>query len=196
VIELLNSNIRFGLILYTKTDFQSLDLRLHPHFEECQFQGIDFSNYDLKSIAFLDCTFTSCNMANQPLHNASMRNIVFKGCKLMGVNWCSLKRLEDPQYYECKMDFSSFQSLKLKRAIFKNCSAVEVDFSEADLSLCDFSETNFAGANFDRANLSGADFRTSRDYFFDLRTAKIKGAQFSFPQVVNLITALGAKVEL
>jgi fluoroquinolone resistance protein len=73
---------------------------------------------------------------------------------------------------------------------------VEADFSDCNLTKCDFSGTVFSGANLRGVDLSGANLKNSKDYIFDLRTTKIKGAQFSFPYVMSLITALGGKVEM
>lgn len=165
-------------------------------FEGVEFTGIDFSAHSLRSVAFLDCRFTGCGFANQPLTNASMRGVEFVGCNLTGLNWCALKRLDGLSFRDSKLSYSCFEGLKLKGLSLRDCLAVEVDFSGADLSSADFAGTTLAGANFDRATLFEADFRAAQDYAFDLRTAKIRGAKFAFPEVVALITALGAKVEI
>ena len=100
------------------------------------------------------------------------------------------------QFRDSKINFSTFQGLKLKHLEIIGCTATECDFSEADLSFGDMKNSSFAGTNFERANMSGLDFRTSRDYVFDVRTAKIRGAKFSFPDVISLLTALGAEIEI
>lgn len=184
------------MTVYSKADIGDLKIKEGESLEECEFQGVDFSPLDLKGVTFLDCTFTNCNLANQSLTKTTMREPTFVGCNLMGINWPSLKRLEWPKYRECKLNFSSFQGLKLKKLEMTTCSAVEVDFAEADLTSADFSNTGLAGAVFERAILEGADFRTSRDYVIDVRTTKIKGAKFAYPQVMALIAALGAEIEM
>ena len=103
------------------------------------------------------------------LTNASARDCLFESCNLIGVNWCVLHRFETPQFVGSKISLSSFQSQKLKRLVAKDCAAVDVDFSGADLTFADFSGTNLTGSNFDSANLTDADFRSSTNYLFDLR---------------------------
>ena len=177
------------------TSDSSVTFEPEASFEDCEFRAFDFSVHNLKSVSFLNCKFTNCNMANIQLMNASMRDITFESCNLIGVNWCNLRRYEDLKFKECKLNFSSFQGLKLKRTEIINSLAVDVDFSGCDLSLSNFSGSGFAGANFEAANLTDTDFRSSRDYLFDLRKAKIKGAKFTYPHVMALLTALGAEIE-
>ncbi len=182
--------------VYTEKEIASLSFEPEATFEDCEFVAIDFTDIVLKSVSFLDCKFSNCNLANQPLINTSMRDVLFETCNLVGINWCSLRRLENSKFVDSKLNYSTFQALKMKDVEIRGCSALEVDFSEADLSHADFSNSSFSGANFDRANLTGVDFRTSRDYLFDVRTARIKGAKFSFPDVISLLTALGAEVDI
>lgn len=164
-------------------------------FDDCDFVDIDFSTIPTKASAFIDCKFTRCRMANQDFLNASLRSPVFESCNLLGINWSDLKNFDSPSFKDCKLNFSSFQRLKLKNVKFLSCSALESDFSDTDLTSCSFQETSLAGANFSRAVLTNADFRSAKDYAIDLRTAKIKGAKFSWPEAASLITVLGAEVE-
>lgn len=183
-IKIFNSSNRDALIIQPESSFEGYE-----------FQSLDFSEFDLKSVSFLDCRFTSCNFANQKMINTDMRDVIFENCNMIGINWCTLKRFENAKFINSKLNFSTFQGLKLKKIEVLECSALDVDFSEADLTLADFSRTQLGRANFERANLTSADFRSSTDYVFDLRTARIKGAKFSYPYVLSLITALGAIID-
>lgn len=181
--------------VFDQSNISLLKIGPESAFEGCEFKGLDFSDYNLKSVSFLDCKFAGCNMANQSMVNTDMRDVVFESCNLIGINWCSLKRFENAKFINSKLNFSTFQALKLKKIEITGCVALDVDFSEADLTSSDFSRTQLGGANFERANLTMADFRSSTDYIFDLRTARIKGARFSYPHVLSLITALGAVID-
>ncbi len=181
--------------LYTDLEDPDLQSLTDREFEYVEFNGIDFSLRSPRSTSFLECRFINCSFANQPLLNCSFKDVTFETCHLVGINWCNLKRLETVTFINSKLSFSSFQGLKLKHLKMISCLALEVDFSSADLSMADFAHSTFTGASFDRANLSGADFSQSHDYLFDLRTARIKGAKFSYPDVLSLITALGAKIQ-
>jgi fluoroquinolone resistance protein len=174
-----------------------LELKFTPEasFENEEFKGIDFTHHQLKSVEFYHCKFTNCNLANQSLINASFQEPVFDSCKLLGINWCAVKRLGQPKFLNSKLDLSIFNRMKLKKAEFINCSMKDVDLSEADLSSGIFTDSILSNSNFDGAIITGTDFRNSKDYFIDPRKTKIKGAKFSYPDVLSLITALGAEVD-
>lgn len=169
----------------------SSDLEL----EGCEFTGISFGDYNLKSVSFVECKFISCNFANQNLTNVTFRECSFETCNLVGVNWCVCKRLDALRFVESKLNLSSFQDLKLKYLEVTRCQVREADFSGADLTHSNFQESMLSGTNFSNANLENADFRNAREYLFDIRKNKIRGAKFSVPDVLHLITALGVEVE-
>ena len=71
-----------------------------------------------------------------------------------------------------------------------DCSAVEVDFREADLSRADFSGTDLSNSLFSKTDLSGADFSQARNYHLDPGQNKLKGAKFSLPEAMSLLYAM------
>lgn len=191
-------NILQGMNYINKYDESNIEeIKFSPDavFEECEFQSINFNQHALKSVSFLNCKFVGCNLANQSLLNARFREVAFESCNLLGINWCLLKRLEMARFIDSKLNLSSFQGLKLKRIEIINCSVIDVDFSDADLAFGNFFGSNLSGANFEGSTLEEADFRASKNYLFDLRKTKIRGARFSFPEVISLITALGVEVD-
>ncbi|RYG60179.1 MAG: pentapeptide repeat-containing protein [Alphaproteobacteria bacterium] len=165
-------------------------------FEACLFQGFDFTLHDLTSVQFVDCTFTACKLANLKVLNTLWRRVQFEECNVMGINWCNARKMEDVGFLRSKLDFAVFQQLDLQRCQIKDCSAREVDFSEADLRFSILSGTDFSGATFQSTKIAGADFRQSRGYVFDLKTTPIQKAKFSLPEAAGLLVALGAEIDL
>lgn len=180
---------------YDESNIGDVEFLKGSEFEDCEFYGINFSGYCLNSVSFLNCKFIDCNLTNQNLSNVSLRDVTFESSNLVGLNWCTCKRLENLEFKNSKMTFSSFQGLKLKKSKIIECSVVDVDFSGTDLTLSDFAGSDLAGSNFEGATLEKVNFRTSKHYLFDLRKAKIKGSKFDLPHVLALISALGAEIE-
>jgi fluoroquinolone resistance protein len=180
---------------YDENNLAELCLEPHSVFEDCQFIGINFSDFNFKSVSFTDCQFKNCNLANQDLTNVVFRSVQFESCNLIGINFCILQRLDTPEFLNCKMNFSSFQQLKLKKIKLINCQALDVDFSGCDLSESVFTSSMMAGSNFNGASLINADFRLAKDYLFDLRVAKVKGLKLSMPEALSLIQVLDVSVE-
>jgi fluoroquinolone resistance protein len=171
-----------------------LILESGAEFENCEFLGLPFSGSSLKAMRFADCVFKNCNLANQDLTNATFTEIQFESCNLMGINWCNLKRVDGLTFRNCKLNFSSFQALKLKKIKVEDCQAIDVDFSDADLTEGVFSGSALAGTNFNRANLTNCDFRRAKDFLFDLRVAKLKGLKLSLADAPPLLSVLGIEI--
>lgn len=161
-----------------------------------EFNKINFSEVNLKSSIFIDCKFVSCNLANSSLLNVVFREVVFEDCNLMGTNWTEVRKGGDYSFFGCKLDYACFQSVDLRGLKFDHSVIREADFSGANLAKASFSGATLSGTSFVNANLEKADFRSARGYFIDPKFTKIKDAAFSFPEVLVLVEALGAKVEM
>ncbi|UPQ74796.1 pentapeptide repeat-containing protein [Chryseobacterium nepalense] len=72
---------------------------------------------------------------------------------------------------------------------------IEVDFSDADLSLAIFNNCDLSGAVFDNTNLEKADFRTSVNYSIDPSQNKLKKARFSLSQVHGLLLQFNIEID-
>jgi uncharacterized protein YjbI with pentapeptide repeats len=75
-------------------------------------------------------------------------------------------------------------------------SARDVEFSQAILAKASFGETSLSGASFNGADLTDADFRTAKGYSIHPLHTKVKGARFSYPEALVLLSALGVRVDL
>ena len=180
---------------FSEANLADLNFIENTQYENCEFSAIQFNSHQLRGVLFNDCHFLNCNLANQDLMNTTIARASFNACNMIGINWCNLKRAEDLQFKECKINFSSFQGLKLKKIRVEKCQALDVDFSSCDLSGGIFAHSNLAGSNFNAALFENADFRWAKDYLFDLRKAKVKGVKLTMPEALNLITVLGAEIE-
>lgn len=161
-----------------------------------EFEQIDFTSFDLKGSVFVDCKFTTCNLANSSLMNVTLRGVLFENCNLMGINWTELRKNGSFSFDGSKLNYGSFQSVDLRGTSFANCIIREADFSGANLTKASFRSANLSGTSFVNSNADKADFRGARDYFIDPKLTKIKEAQFSFPEALVLLQAMGAKIEL
>ena len=181
---------------FTEADAQALLPDGPDEFYACAFTGMKFAGVHLESSQFYHCSFKNCSLAGQDITGSVFCETLFESCSLVGVNWAAVKRVSDLQFIECKLDYSTFQKLDLRRLQCRKCSIVDVDFSDANLLEAKFSDSVLAGANFSRSSLLKADFRSARSYFIDPQYCKIKGAKFSLPEAAAIIIALGAEVEL
>lgn len=86
-------------------------------FDDCTFLNCNFSKSDLRAIEFIDCCFNGCNLSLALLEGAGIKNIEFKDCKLMGVDFSkSNDFLFSASFENCQLDYCSFYKKKLKKS--------------------------------------------------------------------------------
>ena len=76
-----------------------------------------------------------------------------------------------------------------------NCSAIDVDFRESDLSKADFTGTDLSDSLFLGTDLTEANFRRARNYHIDPGKNNITGAKFSLPEAMSLLYSMDIDLE-
>lgn len=164
-------------------------------FEGCTFIDCSFMNGTFQQCAFIDCTFTRCVVSAMKVTDSRFAGISFAGGKTIGIDWTAARHIEDIGFTDCAVDYCNFRMLPLPKAVIRGCSAKEADFTEADLTAADCSGTDFTGSVFFKTTMTGADFRGARNYYVDVRTNTVKGAKFSIPDALALLTGLEIMLE-
>lgn len=168
-------------------------------FDSCTFERCVLTEAVLSHCRFTNCKFIACDLSLLSAPNCRFVDVEFIESKLAGVDWTVVgstktdRLLFSASFDRCALDYSSFFGLRLKR--LSSCSALEVDFSEADLTGADCQRTDFAGARFLHTNLSGANFVGAKDYAIDLSANKAKKANFSYPEAMSLLSSFDVIVE-
>lgn len=172
-------------------------------FEDCLFTGCRLTDTLVRSCRFTGCRFENCKVAAPKFQGVQMLSCDFDHCDLSGVDWSALM-----DQRKLEMGFLPFDSLKdcsLRHCVFFGLDLKGFDFSKADLSGAVFDGCNLKGASFAQCRLQGTsfaqndlsegDFRGATEYFFSLEGNRVKGAKFSLPEAVNLLAALGIRIE-
>jgi len=185
---------------HDKESFKDLELKSEAlkgySFEDCLFTKCRFTEIDFSHAEFADCKFTHCELNLPKLTGCSLRGVVFEDCKLVGVDFtkCNFTFFEIA-FQGCLMDVCNFSSLKLKRLPFLRCEIRDSRFIESVLPEANFEGSNLEGTIFHQTNLEKANFMNARNYSIDPMTNKLKGAIFSLPEAVSLLTGLGIKLK-
>ncbi len=79
----------------------------------------------------------------------------------------------------------------MKNTPFLKSMVRETRFIETLLTGARFDESDLEHTLFHQCNLEGASFKNARNYFIDPTTNKLKGASFSLPEAISLLTNLG-----
>jgi len=164
-------------------------------FENCKFVNCDLGSANLGGILFIDCVFEDCNLSLANMSGTGLQHIRFKHCKLSGLNFSrSLDFLMEMHFDNCILDNAIFFKKKNKKAIFKDCSMIETDLTEADLSDCKFDNCNMQRTFFDQTILKNADLSTSYNFIIDPDHNDIKNAKFSVHGLAGLLVKYDIKV--
>ncbi len=166
-------------------------------YEDCQFVHCNISGVDLSSCRFLNCLFTDCNLSLAKLEKTVVQDTTFTRCKLLGLRFdqCSSFGLSF-QFDHCLIDHASFFGTKIKSTKFQNCRLNETDFTDCDLTGAVFAECDLTKTIFENSILQKADLRTAINYTIDPERNRLKGAKFSFPEVIRLLDKYGIHVDL
>lgn len=122
--------------------------------------------------------------------------MTFEGCKLVGVSFTKVNPfLLEWVFTGCKLELCSFEGLKMKGSRFIGCALREADFTRADLTGSDFSGSDLLQARFQQTILEKADFTKAIRYYIDPTANRLKGAKFSYPNVLSLLAPFEVRVE-
>ena len=165
-------------------------------FEQCTFTRCDLSKSDFAKSRFIDCTFIGCDLSMIKLRGASLQHVVFKECKLLGVDFsvCS-EMLFSPWFEQCILDHSVFAGRRMAKTHFNRCSLKGVDFEQAELNEAVFDTCDLQDAVFDRTQLRTADLTSAFNYRIDPERNDVQGARFSMDGALSLLAKYGIVIE-
>ncbi|WP_347158238.1 pentapeptide repeat-containing protein [Pontibacter chitinilyticus] len=165
-------------------------------FETCTFKNCDFSNADFSVNRFTDCVFIGCNLALLKLNRSTLSHVVFRECKLTGINFSECgEALFTVRFESCFLDYASFVNRKMPKTLFSSTSLKGTDFTNATLTSAVFDNTNLEGAVFSGTQLSKANFLTAYNYTIDPEMNYLQKARFSRHGIAGLLTKYNLEIE-
>jgi fluoroquinolone resistance protein len=165
-------------------------------YEDCKFIRCMISGADISYSSFENCSFQECDLSLCKVIQTSFRDTEFKKCKVLGVHFENCKDFRfSINLTSCLLDHSSFYRKKLKSTKLVDCSLIDVDFSEADLSKAQFNNCNLSGAKFENTNLSECDFRGAINFSINPGMNTLFKTKFSKEGIVGLVDYLSIVIE-
>ncbi len=165
-------------------------------YDSCSFSHCDFSSSDLSDVIFSDCRFDNCNLSMVNLTKTILRDVEFKECKILGVDFevCNPFGIR-MSFEDCVLNHSLFYKTNIKKTTFKGCLLHEVEFSEADLSSAVFENCDLERATFENTILEKVDFRTAYNFIINPEINRIKKAKFSKTNISGLLASYDISIE-
>jgi len=164
-------------------------------FIDCTFRVCSFIETIFQHCRFINCRFLDCDLSLTQFPGSTLFGVIFKDSKLIGIDWTQVEwsalGIGDPiEFHKCSINHSTFIGLELSEVMIRDCSALDVDFREADLTQADFSGTNLSGSLFINTNLTGADLSRARNYHIKPEENVLTGAKFSLPEAMSLLYSM------
>ena len=174
---------------------QERETVISSEFYECTFIHCSFVETLFQACRFNNCTFLHCDLSLVQVPGCLFSATRFEDCKLVGLDWTqadwAAARIGDPiGFWSCAISHSTFIGLNLKRLQLIDCTAMNVDFREADLSGADFGATDLSESLFSGTNLTAADLSRSRNYVIAPGRNVLTRARFSLPEAMALLYGL------
>lgn len=169
-------------------------------FTDCRFDHCQFLDLSLHNCSFINCEFRHCITGNPKLKFTDMVECRFYDSMLVGIDWKVMERktakiLPFSLFQDCVMKYNYFTKLPLKRFDFSQMKMEDCIFEECDMSEASFNGASLNETKFLNCKLLKADFRNAEGYAVDLKSCPVKGARFTFPEVVNLLRTFEIKIE-
>jgi fluoroquinolone resistance protein len=164
-------------------------------FQRCLFRRCKLPQSRWPETRLEDCVFEDCDLTRMAPQALACRGVIFKGSKLMGVEWSGLGALPDLAFDGCDLRYASFVDLRLRALKLVGCLVREANFLGVDLTEADFSGSDLTGSTISGCTLVKANFSRGSGVFFDPQTNKCKGARVAVETAVALMQSHGVVVE-
>ncbi len=93
-------------------------------YESCTFVNCNFSNADFSGFIFSECEFEGCNLSLVKLQKTSLRDVIFKDCKLSGIQFENTNEFGlSFGFIHCIIHNASFFNMHIRNTQFKNCES-------------------------------------------------------------------------
>ena len=187
--QLLHQDKTFEKITYAGIEVRGRE------FENCSFRFCDFSNSNFSHNRFTNCQFIGCNLALMKLNHATLDNVVFQDCKVIGLNFSECAAfLFTVRFENSLLDYASFMNRKMPKTLFRNSSLKHAVFTNALLGQSVFDNTDLQGAIFNTTNLQEANLVSAFNYAIDPELNNIKKAAFSPHGIIGLLAKYDIRV--
>ncbi|WP_411335179.1 pentapeptide repeat-containing protein [Ruminococcus gauvreauii] len=169
-------------------------------FMECTFDSCTFEDCKIIRNKFIDCQFNSCTVISPRSKYSEMRHSEFTNCNLIGIHWAEffpVGQIFEPirRMNNCYLKYNTFIHMNFRKFDFSKNQMENSMFEECNLMECKFRNCRLTATQILKCDIRKADFRDAGGYQIDITTNQLKGAKFSFPEVINLLSQLEITID-
>jgi len=169
-------------------------------FNDCVFKNCRWNGVRVQNCTFLGCTFEHCSLSGVVFSFCQMQDAWLLNSGFRAIAWGGLQGrsiLVQPigKAENCAFLYNEFSSMALAGFDFSSCTFTSCTFDDCKLTGANFNGARLGRSQFTRCDLQKADFRMAEGYAIDPSQNQMKGARFSFPDVVALLDQSGIVIE-
>ncbi len=188
---------------YSNRTFTEI-VKEHTNIINCEFIDCIFENCKFLDCIFIGCTFSGCKFIDSSITNMQTKEThmlfnIFSECTLVGIQWTNLQSgsISFPiqKLNKCYLKYNNFENMNFKKFDFIQSSILESVFENCNLAESNFKNCELKNTEFSGCDLRKSDFRKATGYNINLATNRIKGARFSYPEVINLLNPFEIVIE-
>lgn len=192
--ENLQNQTEFDEEIFDDLDLQGFDFA-GKEFCRCTFRNTKLQESRWKQARLEDCVFEGCDLTHAVPSDMRANGVLFRGCKVLGVEWTNASLSLQISFEECDLRYCSFLELNLRKTSFVRCKATEAHFIGVDLTDADFSGTDLTGSTFEGTTLARANFITAHGAHLDPAKNRVKDVRIGVESAVLLAMGMGMKVD-
>jgi uncharacterized protein YjbI with pentapeptide repeats len=160
----------------------------------CTFKSVRLAETRWRETRLEDCRFEDCDLSRMTPDALSARDVVFAGCKLMGVDWSNIGAYPAMTFDRCDLRYASVVKVRLRKISFSACNLEEAQFVETDLAEAAFDECRLTDARFERCDLRKASFAGATGLMIAPTGNQLRGARIPVDAAIRLAESFGLKV--
>lgn len=169
-------------------------------FIDCEFTGCVLEGCRLVRCTFTGCRFLRCRASELKAEDSQLKYAEFYGCGFTGLDWGQLKprgRFAEPiaKLEDCRLKYNTFPEMSFPKFDFSGSEIVGSLFAQCELTESNFQECRLTDTEFFQCGLRRADLRGAEGYRIDPAANTLKGARFSYPEVVRLLDSLELQID-
>lgn len=160
----------------------------------CTFKGVRLIETRWRETRLEDCRFEDCDLSRMAPDGLSARDVVFTGCKLMGVDWSNMGGYPALTFERCDLRYGSFVKVRLRKTAFTACNLEEAQFIDTDLAEASFTDCRVTDARFERCDLRKVSFAGVTGLMIAPAGNQLRGARIPVDAAIRLAESFGLKV--
>lgn len=164
-------------------------------FEDCTFVNCRFQDLEILKSIFRNCDFVQCSWTNISMDEVKFQESRFQGGSIIGLRLNhGLVPIWELAIQDSKLQYCMWEEMNLTTCKWTGSQILECNFYDCNLTAVSFEGSRLTGSEFDRCVMNKVNFADAEGYEFNPWENPVAGATFSSPAVLALLKPLQIEI--